>query len=232
MKSKNLFLLEAFFIFLICARFIHSVKIQNKPELLTNSAAKKNGTEATVKDNNNNNKNVLERVKSLATEKTKLTSKSKIKQDNLTSADASVITNTTSTTTNSNNQESNTNSTVNIDTDSSNSTSTNETIIDNNSNNNTSTNDTIPADDKSTADVYYLPKIGGISINNPLPDTLTICAKCDNSNNNQQKGTFGSRPSDEITFPGKENLKFQSVQYVKDLSPGGKAAIELEEMNE
>jgi len=73
-----------------------------------------------------------------------------------------------------------------------------------------------------------LPKIGGIKINNPLPDNTYGCVKCKNG----QGLPVGLKPVTEVTFSEKPGVKFQAVDYVKELSPGGKASLELEEINE
>jgi len=92
-----------------------------------------------------------------------------------------------------------------------------------------SSNDTNPSNDSSNdQDFYYLPKIGGIAINNPLPDNTYGCPKCKPGENKapadpQTEGT---------TFPQKPGVKFEQVNYVKQLSPGGKAALELDEIGE
>jgi len=106
----------------------------------------------------------------------------------------------------------------------------NNTDADKNSNNkDIPISNNTDADKNSTdKDYYYIPKIGGISINNPLPDSSYGCAKCKTGD----VIPIPSRPANEVIFPEKPGVKFQPVKYVKQLSPGGKAALELEEINE
>jgi hypothetical protein len=130
------------------------------------------------------------------------------------------------------NTNSNSNTNTNSNTNFNNSTQ-NNTSFDNNTNNNSTDNtvpsDNTPAKDNSTEkEFYYLPQIGGIKINNPLPQNTYGCAKCQNA----QGLPIDPRPANEVVFPEKPGLKFQPVKYVKELSPGGKAALELEEINE
>jgi hypothetical protein len=77
--------------------------------------------------------------------------------------------------------------------------------------------------------VYYSPKVGGIKINNPLPQDMGVigCKKC-----SPQEMMAAKKPKDGISFVEEPGVKFQNVGYVKGLSPGGKAALEIDEMNE
>ena len=78
-------------------------------------------------------------------------------------------------------------------------------------------------------DVYYYPQIGGIKINNPLQDKVFSCKDC----KNQEKNDNNSKKSEKkITFPQKPGVQFEKVNFVQDLSPGAKAAMELDQINE
>jgi len=70
---------------------------------------------------------------------------------------------------------------------------------------------------KDNLKYYYLPKIGGASDQSTYP-----CADC---------RSVSSSPN-ELVLSEKPGIKFDSVTYVRQLSAGAKAALELEEVDE
>jgi hypothetical protein len=92
---------------------------------------------------------------------------------------------------------------------------------------------TPPKPKPAEGEVYYTPQIGGIKINNPLPKDIGVigCKKC--SPQEMAASKARSRPEERgISFREEPGVKFQNVGYVKELSPGGKKALEIEQMNE
>ena len=53
------------------------------------------------------------------------------------------------------------------------------------------------------------------------------CKKC-----SPQEMSASRKPRDGISFAEEPGVKFETVGYIKELSPGGKAALSLDEMNE
>jgi hypothetical protein len=78
-------------------------------------------------------------------------------------------------------------------------------------------------------DVYYVPKIGGIKINNPLPQNMGVIG-CKNCSPDEMAAEKQSKEG--ISFSEEPGVRFQKVDYIKELSPGGKAALELEKIDD
>ena len=232
MKSIKLPILGKFLIFLILlASFTYSVKLSLKPEADSKSL-KKPEAEA-KKDLKIDFKPRTEKAKFDERIQSKLQAKAINETDSSHSnsnsnSNTNTDTNTDTKTNNNTNTKNNTDTNVDIDIIKNNTNTTNTDSNGNSTDNTVPSNNTPAADNSTEKDFYYLPQIGGIKINNPLPENTYGCAKC----KNVQGLSNEPQPAIQVTFPQKPGVMFEQVKLVKELSAGGKAALELEEINE
>jgi len=231
MKSIKLPIVGKFLILLILlASMTYAVKLNLKPEAESKSL-KKPEAEA-KKDLKIEFKPRTEKAKFDDRLKSKIDVKVNYTENEFSHFEIFQEFDSNSNTNSSSNSNSNSNSNTNSNTNSNSNNSTNNTNPNNNTSNNSNniipSNETPAADNSTEKEFYYLPQIGGVKINNPLPQNAYGCAGCKNA----QGLPIEPRPASEVVFPEKPGVKFQQVKYVKELSPGGKAALELEEINE
>lgn len=212
MKSIKLNFLEKLLIITLLVSITACISITNKPTTLDNKNAKLNLNDRKKSSSLNKNKN--------ETDINNGTSSNNNSTEIIPQPNVLIINNT-------------------ISNDEVNPPSPNKTEVNNNTNTDIipiNSNNTTPANSSQTNqtvedDVYYHPQIGGIKILNPLPQNIGVigCKTCSPQVMDMSKK---KQVDEDLTLKEAPGVKFQRVGYVRELSPGGKKALEIEKLDE